>query len=1671
MSDVNESNNTKVCESYNGLNCISFRSAALNRCIKIMGNMTKSDIKGFKTNLREAATDIDMRNTYESLKTFISDTNNTLDIEKLKSKITEITEKYKTTFEKIKYKTTFEKIKTNGEDNLYKILTDIASIDHKNKSTRSPHTPQKLKNYFNCVVSVIFMCIFSENDSENNFETIVSNVNDKLDNAITETKFNEITSIENIKKNSLPDARQVMCIQRFSHDINGTSDKCTYLFHGVGTGKTITSTSIALNYLIKNKNEKEYSYDIKANIIKTSGQISSEVPVAVPVSQTLVVVDGQPADNTTSDNVKDIEFKILIVAPQGIFRSAFIKDFNNMGIVTLNTVVFDISDDLDTQYDIKVETVDGFYKLQPEYYTKQIYPGEPDPQDANKFYKIKFIGCDYTNFFKKNSRKILLKQYDTINVVIFDEAHRLLNNSFKESENKIVQVHHKEPKIMSTGIEAKKSDAFCAMEDFELYDFCSKITDKVIYLTGTPFQKTPMDIVTIINHINFLNHKNTDNWNKFYKRIGDANAWEPLKCPYEGSGPIHDIKCAAFSMYRMVFNWSNQRIHDKLLSILKLIIDGVSIYAQMTVGGPGFFIARQLMSIATAYANEKGYSGGQGPHQTQGYPGQTRGYYQAQTVQLDPSDIIAEVKKNIHNKDGIPEEQKRLIFGRPVLNTEPSNKDSDDDTSGLSQEESDLQRAIAMSIEASETPEQKKERIERIRNARLAAMSKKNEDSKVKNKTSEKTTSGDEIDSLVKELIMFLEEPYFDSFMRLFKKNVVFKLLTYNIDPQVVKTNIHIINMTEQIIYGKLLKESIMDQIFANTSNPRFANTSNPRQNGGGSFGEVLIKNAYDTIAAIVKKIANSCTTAGFVKTICDNKSNMIKYIVTIALGTVISNNSIPNIKINVGMMIELLKYIVSGATYIFEHGMSALYTIGNMQLPFIVSGIIQILSSTFTEIINQFNEYDYTSFLEYSIDYVSIYNYDFNKYAIDKNKFYELSENIYTNDSQKKSNYKDFFTNTEGNKNNFPIKHIQYIFMPYSSEALIKFVETNAPSEPIKETDEQIQARILRQIVEKEKERGTAPASLADTIELNVGDQLMSDINLKPVDLNNTLNCGCNVKKNCGLSEVDFEQLRIKMSNEYQPQVDSSCERCIEKFMNYTRGIVKIEGEDKSTEIAGINTTNMSEDNIEYVIYNNKKVLNKFAEGKNKSLFYDVMTKDYNRFEHILILLKIMKLGLVINNINQFEYHSHYCIKEKNGEKSLHYFLPVFYPTTIDIMYSFIQFLDTQKCKYIWLNQENTSEQIDNNYKIGSEKTFPIHTLSERSQNYQDIVNKIDTSQPICVILSPSHTEGFSFTKNPAIILPALCEKAGDAEQVYGRVLRKYKDHQIMTNRYIKQIYQYYGSNNEIETSNLNYWNTLYGFGENNPNLIFKEALMFEEINVNKIDENITPTVSGTTEGIANFAKYQATLQIANLKKVLVDKENGIIKSSINETFNEYKKQKLDEILKPILEKNPGAKNPGAKIDDVMVSMLQKNYPEDYKNVFVNIANLLLYTLTDMDQLNEIYKINLVAAKYFVQMAAPENNSFKEKKIIPMDRAMLLNHTNYLQLTEKDIEPKQELTEEQKRQYELEKLMLMGAAYGGKRTRRRKPALTRRKKSTRAPRRKITRAKKHKNKHTKKYA
>jgi hypothetical protein len=103
--------------------------------------------------------------------------------------------------------------------------------------------------------------------------------------------------------------------------------------------------------------------------------------------------------------------------------------------------------------------------------------------------------------------------------------------------------------------------------------------------------------------------------------------------------------------------------------------------------------------------------------------------------------------------------------------------------------------------------------------------------------------------------------------------------------------------------------------------------------------------------------------------------------------------------------------------------------------------------------------------------------------------------------------------------------------------------------------------------------------------------------------------------------------------------------------------------------------------------------------------------------------------------------------------------------------------------------------------------------------------------SNPICIIISPDHTEGFSFTYNPAILAPALCKTSGDAEQAYGRVLRKY-GRAPKNGRYFKQIYQYFGSS-EYDLNNLNQLERIYATD--------KEIHRF--VSQNELKENLMKT------------------------------------------------------------------------------------------------------------------------------------------------------------------------------------------------------------------------------------
>jgi hypothetical protein len=149
-------------------------------------------------------------------------------------------------------------------------------------------------------------------------------------------------------------------------------------------------------------------------------------------------------------------------------------------------------------------------------------------------------------------------------------------------------------------------------------------------------------------------------------------------------------------------------------------------------------------------------------------------------------------------------------------------------------------------------------------------------------------------------------------------------------------------------------------------------------------------------------------------------------------------------------------------------------------------------------------------------------------------------------------------------------------------------------------------------------------------------------------------------------------------------------------------------------------------------------------------------------------------------------------------NQRIVEYFLPVVYPPTENIMFGFCQFLNDNSYKYIWMNKYFDPINLKKQFKLGSEITFPIKGFEEGPDE-----------NPICIIVSPNHKEGFSFIYNPVLISLGLSETAGDEEQIYGRVLRKYaKD--AFDGKYDKKIYQYFSGGNK-DTVTLPLLTSLY--------------------------------------------------------------------------------------------------------------------------------------------------------------------------------------------------------------------------------------------------------------------
>ena len=203
-------------------------------------------------------------------------------------------------------------------------------------------------------------------------------------------------------------------------------------------------------------------------------------------------------------------------------------------------------------------------------------------------------------------------------------------------------------------------------------------------------------------------------------------------------------------------------------------------------------------------------------------------------------------------------------------------------------------------------------------------------------------------------------------------------------------------------------------------------------------------------------------------------------------------------------------------------------------------------------------------------------------------------------------------------------------------------------------------------------------------------------------------------------------------------------------------------------------------------------------------------------KFENVLELLKIIRTGVIFQGENseiskfnqpdlekypQFVYHPHYALNNNESKfyddttTKVEYYLPIIYPPTNDIMFGFCDFLNKKGYKYIWLNKFlepfDLKEQVD----FGVRFTFPIKPF-DVDENTQGKGN-----DPICIILSPNHKEGFSFIYNPSLISLGLSETAGDEEQIYGRVLRKYGK-EALDGKYGKKIYQYFSGGNQNTTT-----------------------------------------------------------------------------------------------------------------------------------------------------------------------------------------------------------------------------------------------------------------------------
>ena len=231
------------------------------------------------------------------------------------------------------------------------------------------------------ITKVIVVCF--DNDDRVNIENMI-------------TKF----TITPTNSPATVDPRQFLTINRFTK-FRQKCDKLCFLFHGVGTGKTISSLTIA----ISNLNEKN-------------------------------LFNNDPRQNGEKER-----FRMLVMGPQGLFFSAFGNDASILSMYVFSKKVIEIKythDNTETSYIL--ESFVAYIK-----------------NDDNSHYELEIIGFDYIEITQKLNSIEFLKNYSNpssntkINCLIADEAHKLLTERLLPMSNKSYDIYWGNNGSLATG--------------------------------------------------------------------------------------------------------------------------------------------------------------------------------------------------------------------------------------------------------------------------------------------------------------------------------------------------------------------------------------------------------------------------------------------------------------------------------------------------------------------------------------------------------------------------------------------------------------------------------------------------------------------------------------------------------------------------------------------------------------------------------------------------------------------------------------------------------------------------------------------------------------------------------------------------------------------------------------------------------------------------------------------------------------------------------------------------------------------------------------------------------------------------------------------------------------------------------------------------------------------